>query len=187
MKFERTLDAKGEAISLDEARKQCRIDDTASDDVLRVYIESARNYVENWMQNALVESTYIFKFDGFQSSYEIFKPIVSITSFEYKTASNTGTYSGSLAGTDYHLDGEQGLITLNDSVMTDLYTQSNAVKITAVVGQANIGAIKGDIKLAMLLMISHWNENRENSSVVQLNKIPTGSADLLATYRAHSL
>lgn len=187
MKTERILDAKTEAISLGEARKQCRIDDIDSDDVLRIYIESARNYVENWMNNALVEATYAFYFDCSQASYEIYRPIVSITSFEYKIVTNTGVYGGSLTGGDYHLDSKQGLITLNDSVMTDLYPQSNAIKITAVAGQPNIGLIKGDIKLAMLLMIGHWYENRENSSVVQLNEIPLGAKDLLAAYRAYSL
>jgi len=182
MIVERIADAKAEVISLGEARRQCRIDGTDDDDTLRIHIEAARNYVETLMHNALVESTYAFYFECFQASYKIFLPIVSITTFEYKIAANTGTYGGSLTGSDYHMDTEQGLITLNDSVMTDLYAQSNAIKITAVTGQANIGIVKGDIKLAMLLMIGHWHENRENTSVVQLNEIPLGAKDLLAPY-----
>ena len=187
MKVERITDAKAEAISLDEARKQCRILGYDDDDTLRIYIESARNYVENLTRNALVEGAYAFYSDEYKECFEIYRPIVSITSFEYKIAANTGDYDGSLAGTDYHFNIDQGLITLNDSVMQDLYTQTNCIKITAVTGQANIGLIKGDIKLAMLLMIGHWHENRENSSVVQLNQIPMGAKDLLAPYRAYSL
>lgn len=187
MKVERITDAKAEAISLDEARKQCRILDTNDDDTLRIFIEAARNHVESQTQNALVESTYAFYFDKYQACFNIYMPIVSITSFEYKTTSNIGTYAGSLTGSGYHFNSGQGLITLADNAMSDLYAQSNAIKITAVAGEPNIGVVKGDIKLAMLLMIGHWHENRENSSVVQLNEIPMGAKHLLAPYRAYSL
>lgn len=187
MIVERIADANSEAISLDEARKQSRITGTDDDDTLRIYIEAARNMVEGIIQDALVVGTYAFYFDCAQPAYTIYKPIGSITTFEYKIAANTGTYGGSLAGTDYHLDSEQGLITLNDSVMTDIYRQSNAIKITAVAGQTNVGIIRADIKLAMLLMIGHWHENREDFSVVQLHKIPMGANDLLAPYKVFSL
>ncbi len=188
MIVERTADAKAEAISLDEARKQCRITGTDNDDSLRMYIEAARNHVESITENALVESTYVFNFNSEQPCYKIFRPIVSITTFEYRIVTNTGTYSGSLTGSDYHLDSKQGLITLNDSTMTDIYVQSNAVKITAVVGEANIGDIKGSIKLAMLLLIGHWHENREDSiSGTIIAPIPMGVDSLLAPYKVYSV
>jgi uncharacterized phiE125 gp8 family phage protein len=188
MIVERIADAKTEAISLAEARAQCRITGTADDDTQRIYIEAARNYVEGVCGNALVESTYAFYFDYSAACYKIYKPIVSITTFEYKIVVNTGTYSGTLSGSDYHMDTEQGLITLNASVMTDIYTQSNAIKITAVTGQANIGNIKGDIKLAMLLLIGHWHENREDSIAgTMISSIPMGVKSLLAPYQAYPL
>lgn len=188
MIVERVADAKGEAISLAEARDQCRIIGTGSDDALRIYIEAARNYVENVTENALVEGTYAFYFDCERPCYEIYKPIVSITTFEYKIVVNTGTYSGSLTGSDYHMDTEQGLITLNDSTMTDIYEQKNAIKITAVAGQPNIGIIKGDIKLAMLLLIAHWEKNKEDTiSGAIISNIPMGVSDLLAPYRTFAL
>jgi uncharacterized phiE125 gp8 family phage protein len=188
MIVERTADAKSEAISMAEARAQCRITGTDDDDTLRIYIEAARNYVEKVTGNALVEGTYAFYFDYEAAYYCIYKPIVSITTFEYKTASNTGTYSGSLTGSDYHLDSEQGLITLNDSTMTDIITQSNAIKITAVVGESNIGDIRGDIKLAMLLLIGHWDRNREDSIVGTIvASIPKGVDALLAPHMVYPL
>lgn len=188
MIIERIADAKAEAISLDEARKQCRVLNTDDDDVLRIFIEAARNSVEHIIENALVEGTYAFYFDCSQPAFKIYKPIVSITTFEYKTARNTGTYSGSLTGSDYHMDTEQGLITLNDSTMTDIVEQSNAIKITAVVGQPNIGIIKGDIKLAMLLMIGHWFENREDSIIgPNITSIPMGAKHLLSPYKVFSV
>lgn len=89
-----------------------------------------------------------------------------------------------MTGSDYHMDTEQGLITLNDSTMTDIYEQSNAIKITAVAGQPNIGIIKGSIKLAMLLMIGHWHENREETiSGTIIKEIPMGVKSLLDSSR----
>ena len=188
MIVERTADAKSEAISLAEARAQCRITGTDDDDTLRIYIEAARNYVEKATGTALVESTYAFYFDFEAPCYKIFKPIVSITTFEYKTASNTGTYSGSLSGSNYHMDTEQVLITLNDSTMTDIIAQSNAVKITAVVGEANVGDIRGDIKLAMLLLIGHWDRNREDTIAgTIIASIPMGVKDLLAPHMVYPI
>jgi uncharacterized phiE125 gp8 family phage protein len=188
MKIERILDAKAEAVSLGEARRQCRILGTDDDDTLRSYIEAARNHVETVTRNALIESTYAFYFDEFEDFYNIYSPIVSITSFDYKITDNIGTYAASLTGTDYHLNTDQGLITLADDAMDDLYEQSNAIKIIAVTGQPNIGAVKGDIKLAMLLLIGHWHENREATiSGTIIKPIPFGVSDLLNPYRAYRL
>ena len=188
MKVERILDAKAEAISLDEARKQCRILGTDDDDTLRAYIEAARNQVETLTRNALVEGTYAFYFDEIEDYFHLYSPIVSITSIEYKTTDNIGTFAGSLTSADYHLNTDQGLITFVDNVMGDLYEQSNAIKITASAGQPNIGAVKGDIKLAMLLLIGHWHENREATiSGTTMKPIPFGVNELLGPYRSYRL
>jgi uncharacterized phiE125 gp8 family phage protein len=188
MKIERILDAKAEAISLAEARMQCKMLGTDDDESLRQYIESARNHVETVTRNALIEGTYAFYFDEFEDFYHIHNPIVSITSFEYKTTDNIGTYAGSLTGSDYHLNTDQGLITLADDAMDDLYEQSNAIKITARAGQPNIGAVPGNIKLAMLQLIGHWDRNREATiSGTIMKPIPFGVNELLSPYRAYRL
>lgn len=188
MRVTRVADASSEAISITEARAQCRIIGADSDDVLAIYIEAARNHVETITRNAMVESTYIFYFDSWADAFSIYRPINSITTFEYKTASNTGTYSGSLTGSDYHLDSDQGVITLADDAMSDIEPQYNAVKITAVVGETNIGNIKGNIKMAMLLLIGNWHENREHSVIGTITAtLPMGFNDLIAPYRAHRL
>ncbi|MCP5017105.1 MAG: phage gp6-like head-tail connector protein [Ketobacter sp.] len=187
MKADRIYNASAEPISLAEAKMHSRVDSTDDDEIIRLYIAAAREYVENWSGTAIVESTYAFYFDIWQSEYNIYKPINSITTFEYKNADNVGVYGGSLTGSDYHYNSSQGLITLGNSVMTDIYNQSNAVKITAVVGQENIGEIRSDVKQAMLLMIGHWYENREEVSVVQLHQIPMGAKDLLASVRDHRI
>ena len=184
MKIERIADAKAEAISLDEARRQCKILDANSDDDLREAIEAARNSVEIVTRNPVVECEYVFYCDSFQSFFEIHKPIVSITSFEYKTEENTGDYNGSLTGSDYHMNTGQGLITLNNNVMSDLFSQSNAIKITARAGQPNIGAIPGNVKMAMKLMIGHWYNNREAVVIGTISApLPIGVSDLLDPHR----
>ncbi len=186
MKTELITDVFAEPITLAEVKGQCRIDDADSDDMLRIYIAAAREYVENWSGTALAQSAYIFYFNEWQAEYKIYWPINSITSIEYKNADNVGTYGGTL--TDYYHNAEQGLITLGDSAMSDLYAQSNAVKITASVGRDNIGKISAEKKLAMLLMVGHWYENREDSIAGTITtQIPRGANDLLASCRDHRL
>jgi len=187
MNVERIADAKAEAISLDEARKQCRILGTDSDVVLRRYIEAARNYVESITRNPLVEGVYRFYFDCYEPFFKVHYPIVSITSIDYKIAEDTGEYEDSLSTEDYYYVQHEGRINIKNNAMSDLYAQHNAIRMTVVAGQPNIGSIPGDIILAMLLMIGHWYENREAVSVVQLNQIPMGAAALLGPYRAYSL
>lgn len=184
MRVERIADAKAEAISLAEARDHCKIIGTDSDDFLRRAIETARNHVEVFTRNAVVEGSYAFYFDEYQPYFKIHRPIVSIESIEYKTTENTGDYAGSLAGSDYHMNTGQGLITLNNNQMSDIYAQSNAIKITARTGQPNIGAIPADLKMVMLLLIGHLERNREASAAIQLKEIPYGIHDLLSPYRA---
>ena len=188
MIVERLLDAKAEAISLAEARRHCRILVTDHDDDLRGYIEAARNHVETVTRNALIEGTYAFYFKKYQYFFKIYSPIVSITSIQYKTTENIGTYAGTLTESDYHLNTDQGLVTLADDVMDDLHEQSNAIKIIARVGQANIGAVKGNIKLGMLFLIAHWHENREATiSGTTIKPIPFGVDTLIGTKKFYPL
>jgi uncharacterized phiE125 gp8 family phage protein len=186
MIIERILDAKAEAISLDEARNQCKMLGTDDDDSLRRFIEAARNHLEVLTANALIEGTYAFYADKYEAFFHIHRPIVSITSIEYKTTKNIGTYAGSLSASDYHLNTGQGLITFADNVMSDLFEQSNAIKITARAGQPNIGAVPGNVKLAMLQLIGHWNENREATiSGTIIKPLPFSFDDLIGPSRVH--
>ncbi len=186
MKTELIYDAAAEPITLSEACAQCRIDNSDSNPLLRIYIAAAREYIENWAWTSLSQATYAFYFDEWAPEYKIYYPINSIDSFEYKNADNTGDYDGLL--TDYHYSPHSGLIVLGDSAMDDLYEQPNAVKITASVGNENTGKIAAEIKLAMLLMIGHWYENRENTITgTVINEIPLGARDLLASCRDHRL
>lgn len=56
--------------------------------------------------------------------------------------------------------------------------QADAVKITFTAGYAE-GHVPETLKQALLLTISHWNENRESWTVDDLNELPDGVCNLL--------
>jgi uncharacterized phiE125 gp8 family phage protein len=59
----------------------------------------------------------------------------------------------------------------------------NAVLIRYVAGYASSNAIPSPIKSAMLLLIGHLYENREDLTTVKMEEMPLGSKALLNPYR----
>jgi uncharacterized phiE125 gp8 family phage protein len=69
---------------------------------------------------------------------------------------------------------------------TDMLHNNNPIEIEAMFGYAASSDIPQSIKHAMLLMIGHWYENRENTITgvgINTHEIPSGAKSLLEQYR----
>lgn len=166
---QQTVEPTSEALLIDEVKDHLRVDTSADDNYIQSLIKTARMMTENTIDKALLTQTWKFYFDGFPRCdvIEIPKaPIQSITSVEYvDTDGTTQTWASS---NNWSLDttGIMPRIILDyDQTWPDTEGSRNNVIITGVFGYTSLDAIPEPIKHAMMMLIGHWYENRENTLV----------------------
>lgn len=162
-----------EPISATEAKLQARIDDTASDDLLTIYISAARQFVETYTGTRLVSQTVLMQGSSFDEPLPD-GPVVSVSSVKYldpngaEQTLSTDVYEIVTAGLSaaIRLKVNQSWPSIRDA--------SDAVRVTAVCGYSTL---PDPIKGALLLTVASWFDNRS------VGPIPDGAYALLANYR----
>jgi uncharacterized phiE125 gp8 family phage protein len=171
-----------EPVTLAEAKAHCRVDDTASDDLLGALIVTARQHVEQYAGLAIEAQTVSLQCSDWSDLGALpVAPVSAVTSLKYldQTATEQTVDSG-----DYVLIGAD---TLAPSIGRGFgvswptpYGRGDAIRLVVVAGYADVPA---PIKAAMLLLIGHWFENREAVVEGQAMELPLSVSALLANYR----
>ena len=95
-----------EPISLAEAKRHLRIDDTSSDTHVAALIMAARDHVETYCRRALITRTLDWRLDHFPASGSLYlpsPPLRSVTSITYvDTAGATQTWTSTLWTSDIY-------------------------------------------------------------------------------------
>lgn len=153
-----------EPVTLAEVKAQCRIDGTAEDTLLDIYIKAARRQAEHYTGRAFLPQTWELRLDAFPAA-EIqlpLPPVASITSIKYlDTAGVEQTLSGSL----YTLDAaaEPGwVLPAAGAAWPDTFEGANAVRVRFVAGYSSAAHdALASVRLWMLLAIATAFRNRE--------------------------
>jgi uncharacterized phiE125 gp8 family phage protein len=175
-------------LTLAEMRLHLRLDTVGGvhpdDTLISSLLSSAVQYCEHYTQRSVGSQTLELALDAFPDGpISLPKgPLQSVTSVSYvNTAGTTTTLSNTLyAIDDYGL--EAWLITKYGTSWPDTEGSANCVKVRYVAG-----SIEPAVKSAILLILAHLYENRENSSVLQLKSLPMGVDSLLDTVKAWSI
>lgn len=180
-----------EPVSLAEAKVQVKREDTTADDTfITRLITVARERAEAETRRALAAQTWTAYLDCFPKCGEIelpYPPVTAITHVKYydengqqQTLSSSTIYQSSLIR-------DPAIIALRSGQVWPLteLDRLDAVEIEFVCGYTSgVNTIPESIKQAMLLMIGHWYENREESVVGTIaTKIPFAAETLLFPYR----
>lgn len=168
-----------EPITLAEVRQHLRLpEDEAEDTLLLSMITTARSYCEHYTRRALAEQTLEVYLDRFPSADPIVlpsPPLQSVTEIGFKDSTSEQTI---LSPSDYIVDTdcEPGRILPAVGTNWPVFTPHPAspVRIRFVAGYEDLPV---PIRLAMLLLIGHWYENRE----------ATGTANSVIDFSVHSL
>lgn len=189
-----------EHISLDDARLHLRIDAYDSpaahpdDPLVTALIRSAREWAETFTGRSLCLRTVEIALDAFPVS-ERFIPLPMPPLFGiqfvryYDTAGVEQTFSGWEVD-DFQLPPRVHLAV--DAEWPDSQTRVNAVRVRYQVGYPVAGEspsgepLPESIRSAMLLVLAHLYEHREDSTEVALSRIPMGAESLLTPYRLFS-
>lgn len=152
-----------EPISVEEARRQCRITDTSEDDLLSTYVTAARECVEKLRGLACVNQTWDVYFERLDGDLLLpIMPVSSITSVKYQDGDNT---QQTLATTYYEAAewNRFGIVRLKYSqVWPSTLGHHDDVVVRVVFGYGASGAsVPGPVRQVIRWLVGHQFENRE--------------------------
>lgn len=168
-----------EPISLAEVRQHLRLpENEVEDNLLMSLITTARAYCEQYTRRALSEQTLEIYLDRFPIQGSIIlpcPPLRSVTEIGYKDGSGNETILQT-SNTVVDTDCEPGRVMPAFGSTWPVFTPfpSSPIRIRFVAGYEDLPAA---IRLAMLLLVGHWYENRE----------ATGTASIEINFSAHAL
>ncbi len=183
--LEQTVPPTSEPVSLPEIKAHLRVDHTEEDDLIRAYLEAARDYVEQFTRRQLMPATWRLKLDSFPRGtwIELPKPPVrSVVSIGYTDPNGDAQTWGV---DNYSLDTG----TLPPRVLLgyglawpNTLASANAVEITYAAGYASEYAVPAAIKAAIRLLVADMYEHRESRLEVRVQENKT-VRDLLWPHR----
>lgn len=183
MKYAVSTPVATEPVTLADARLHLRINtgDTSEDTaIITPLITAAREYCENVTGRALAAQTIKAYPERFQSTLQLPRePIVSVSAVTYADEDGVTT---TMPASNYIVDAIGGSIAFKE-IPSFCPRVVNPIEITYLAGYA---ALPKAIRQVMLLLISHWYENREAVVVGALAsvKVPLAVEALLGQYKA---
>ncbi len=189
-----------EPLSLAEARAHLRLvaygspESHPDDDYITQLISDAREWVERYLNRTLVTKTIEFYVNEFKSRYDLpLLPIQSVDSITYLADDNTiKTVGASVYKFKAYESAAKLILASNQQMPTDLIDEEDAITITVTAGYTNGASpdtypLPHPIKAAMLLIIGHLYENRQEDVLgntrISFNSLPMGVYNLIQPYR----
>lgn len=178
MKLKQTVRPGNEPVTLFEAKEQLRIDSSDEDELIRGYIQAAREVAETESGNRFVSQTWEIALDEFPADYiELpMRPLISLDSIAYvDTDGNPQTWSSSNYSVDEH-SFRPRITPVYGGSWPDIREIPNAVTITATLGYSQVPQ---RIKQAILLIVSDFYEYRVDTISSNLYSLPRSASVLL--------
>jgi uncharacterized phiE125 gp8 family phage protein len=154
-------------VSLDAARRNSRIDTTDEDQRLTELIRAATAYVQKHTDTALITQTLSWKLDQFpvqiKAIYLPIWPVQSLASISYTDVSEaTVSMDLTTVATRIPTRGKARIARKKWLAWPSTLDTPDAVDIRFIAGFGSTEAsVPEEFKQAILLLVSHWFENRE--------------------------
>ena len=187
----------GEPLTLTEVKSHLRVDHTADDALIAIYLRAAREYIDGpggFLGRALVRQSWRLSLDGFPTD-EIRIPLPPLSSVDAIRYDDTSGDEQLVNSQNFWVDkaSEPGWIVRVDGVDWPTTLDGvNTVRVDFTAGYApgtnspiDYGEnIPFNIKAAMLLMIGNMYENREDNVVgVISTRLSNGAEYLLRRHK----
>lgn len=174
MKYKIITPPAAEPVTLDMAKKHCRVEHNLEDDLIQAYIIAAREQAEHRTGRAFVEQTLELALDSFPANaIELpLSPAIDVLSVKYiDLESNEITISDS----NYVLDNyglRNFLVPKINYAWPQALKMPNSVKIQYNAGFGNAAAVPQTVKSWILMAVGAFYEHRELIAHNQTYELP---------------
>jgi uncharacterized phiE125 gp8 family phage protein len=167
------------AVSLNEARRHLRIEDTDQDDLIAAYIEAAEQSL-SYIGRALKSATYALDIYGIGCRYIDLPmpPLRTISSVSTVGSSGTLSVLDPSAYTVITASGGQTSVMLANPPTFTSSSNWATVQYTA-----GYDVVPSGLRAAILLIAGTLYENRSGASPVPMTKLPYGIDSLVGPFR----
>lgn len=179
-----TLEPSAEPVTLFDTKKHLRVDHDEEDTLITVLIQTARTTIEQYTNRSLITQTRVLKLDSFPACETIYLPngaVQSVTTVAY--IDDAGANQTLTANTDYYTDVDSNIARIEAvNYWPSTFDRPNAVTITYICGYGAASAVPAPLKSALLLLVGHLYENREQVTADNMTEIPFGVQSLISSY-----
>ena len=175
-----------EPVTLQKAKDHLRVDINDDDTLIESLILLARRMSEGISNHKFVDQTWDIFMDAFPGGDEFIlpkslSPLDSVTHIKYTDEDdNESTFADSNYVEDTYSDPGRIKLDKDSDWPSDTLTELNGVVIRVKVGYGAVADVPQEFKQAILLMVGHWYENREQVTVGEVaREIPMGVEALL--------
>jgi uncharacterized phiE125 gp8 family phage protein len=170
--LKRTTGPVVEPVSLADAKAHCRVDASADDALIQGYITTAREWVEDYIDRALVTQQLVMKLDAFPAEIELPRPpmIASGTATAVTITYVTGEAGGTatLSASEYRIDRDStpgAIRTLYAGSWPSHLIDQNAVTVTWWAGYGDPTTVPQRVKSAILMCVHELYEKRGDGAM----------------------
>jgi len=173
----------GHPVSVMDAKRQLRIDpdDTDQDEMIAALCATAHRTIESQLGYPILRQTRQTHLKGFPTG-EIWLGGGELLTVSAVTYYDTAGVQQTLASTDYIVDAVSRPATLQAAPFKDwpsTQPRAGAVAITWSAGWATASDVPEDLSRAMLLLIGHYEQNREAVVIGQTSTALDMAVDML--------
>ena len=180
----RVLTVLSEPLTYTEVKAQCRLLNNFESDLLESYISAVRNLAERHTWQVLAPK----QFEGVLQAFPLVDyievpnfPVTEITSFQYINSDGA-----TQDFTDFEFDPYTNRIVLNDGAEWPSVTLKKLNPIVVLFNAGFTGeTIPPEIKQALKLIASNYEQNRDTGAPVLLEEIPFGAKSILSANRRY--
>lgn len=175
-----------EPVTLAEAKAHLRVSVSDDDDYIGALITAARQHIDGKdgiLGRAICTQTWELILDRFPDDLRI--PLPPLQSVQSITYVDEGGVEQTLPPDQYTVDNvnEPGWVVVGPNGWPDTGDYINAVRVRFVAGY---DPVPHAVKVAMLLLIGHWYENREAVNIGNItSSLPFTVDALLSPYRVY--
>lgn len=185
MRLELITAAATEPVTLAEVKTRLRIDGSTDDAGVTRLISAATQFAQNVTRRVFVTQTWALILDGFPCG-SISLPLPPLQTVDEITYVDADGVTQTLATSEYVVD-KAGLIgQVHRAFETEWPTtryQPMAVRIEFTAGYGAAAAVPADLVSALMLLVAHWDQNREPVVIGTITSaVPLSVDSLLAPY-----
>jgi uncharacterized phiE125 gp8 family phage protein len=161
-----------EPVTLAEAKSHCRVDIADEDTLIQGYIATAREWVEDYIDRAIVGQRLMLTLDTFPGEIELPRPPMiasgTATAVVITYVANDSGTTATLATTSYRVDRDStpGVIrTLYNGSWPSHIIDQNSVTVSWWAGYGDAASVPQRVKTAILMCVHELYTNRGNGSI----------------------